>query len=114
MPITKHNFVVRKVDELADILRDAFRIAQTGRKGPVLVDIPKDVTGATAEFTPVKPQIPVYKTELDGQELARAAQVIGNARRPGHLFRRGCGRVRGGRGALCAGQKGGDPRNLIR
>ena len=82
MPITKHNFVVRKVDELADILRDAFRIAQTGRKGPVLVDIPKDVTGATAEFTPVKPQIPVYKTELDGQELARAAQVIGNARRP--------------------------------
>ena len=65
MPITKHNFVVRKVDELADILRDAFRIAQTGRKGPVLVDIPKDVTGATAEFTPVKPQIPVYKTELD-------------------------------------------------
>ena len=77
MPITKHNFVVRKVDELADILRDAFRIAQTGRKGPVLVDIPKDVTGATAEFTPVKPQIPVYKTELDGQELARAVLAIG-------------------------------------
>ena len=46
MPITKHNFVVRDVTELADVLRDAFRIANTGRPGPVLVDIPKDVTAA--------------------------------------------------------------------
>ena len=104
MPITKHNFVVRKVDELADILRDAFRIAQTGRKGPVLVDIPKDVTGATAEFTPVKPQIPVYKTELDGQELARAAQVIGNARRPVIYFG----------GGVAASEAGEDNRSAIR
>ena len=50
MPITKHNFVVRRVEELADTLRNAFRIAQTGRPGPVLVDIPKDVTANVCEF----------------------------------------------------------------
>ena len=50
MPITKHNFVVYDVKDLADTLREAFRIAQTGRKGPVLVDIPKDVTAAMCEF----------------------------------------------------------------
>ena len=52
MPITKHNFTVRRVEELADTMRSAFRIAQSGRKGPVLVDIPKDVTAAVCEFTP--------------------------------------------------------------
>ena len=52
MPITKHNFIVKKVENLADTLRHAFRIANEGRKGPVLVDIPKDITGAICEFTP--------------------------------------------------------------
>ncbi len=56
MPITKHNFTVRKVEELADTMRAAFRIAQSGRKGPVLVDIPKDVTAAVCEFTPKQPE----------------------------------------------------------
>ena len=56
MPITKHNFTVRRVEELADTMRSAFRIAQSGRKGPVLVDIPKDVTAAVCEFTPKKPE----------------------------------------------------------
>ena len=55
MPITKHNFVVRRVEDLAHTLREAFRIAQTGRKGPVLVDIPKDVTGAITEYVPEPP-----------------------------------------------------------
>ena len=55
LPITKHNFVVRDVTQLADILRSAFRIAQTGRCGPVLVDIPKDVTAAKTEFQPLGP-----------------------------------------------------------
>ena len=48
MPITKHNFTVRRVEDLADTMRAAFRIAQSGRKGPVLVDIPKDVTAPCA------------------------------------------------------------------
>ena len=50
MPITKHNFTVRRVEDLADTMRAAFRIAQSGRKGPVLVDIPKDVTAAVCEL----------------------------------------------------------------
>ena len=51
LPITKHNYFVRNVDELADCIREAFAIAKSGRPGPVLVDIPKDVQIATAEFT---------------------------------------------------------------
>ncbi len=82
MPITKHNFVVRDVCELADILRDAFRIAQTGRKGPVLVDIPKDVTAAKAEFTPQKPRaLPAFPVPL-ADEIAAAAAMINAAQRP--------------------------------
>ena len=51
MPITKHNFIVKDVTKLADTMRRAFMIAKTGRPGPVLVDIPKDVTGAKCEYT---------------------------------------------------------------
>ena len=50
MPITKHNFMVQDINELADTIREAFRIANTGRKGPVLIDITKDVTAAVTEF----------------------------------------------------------------
>ena len=56
MPITKHNFTVRRVEDLADTMRAAFRIAQSGRKGPVLVDIPKDVTAAVCEFENKQPE----------------------------------------------------------
>ena len=56
LPITKHNFYVTDVNRLADILRSAFTIAQSGRKGPVLVDIPKDITLAEAEYEP-KPSV---------------------------------------------------------
>ena len=52
MPITKHSFVVRKVEDLHETIRRAFEIAQSGRPGPVLVDIPKDVTAAQCEFLP--------------------------------------------------------------
>ena len=52
MPITKHNFTVRSVEELADTLRKAFEIAAEGRPGPVLVDVPKDVQVATYDFEP--------------------------------------------------------------
>ena len=82
MPITKHNFVVRDVSELADILRDAFRIAQTGRKGPVLVDIPKDVTGAKAEFTPQKPLAIPPCGVPQAEEIAEAAAMINASQRP--------------------------------
>ena len=52
MPITKHNFIVKKIEHLADTIRHAFRIANEGRKGPVLVDIPKDITAMMCEYTP--------------------------------------------------------------
>ena len=55
MPITKHNFTVRRVEDLADTMRAAFRIAQSGRKGPVLVDIPKDVTANPSPSAPSPP-----------------------------------------------------------
>lgn len=91
MPITKHNFVVRKVEELADTLRAAFRIANTGRKGPVLVDIPKDVTAAKCEFTHKSPENPVYETVLENGALEKAAEIINNASRPVIYFGGGVG-----------------------
>ena len=50
MPITKHNFLVKRVEDLADTIREAFRIAKSGRPGPVLVDVPKDVQNALYEY----------------------------------------------------------------
>lgn len=82
MPITKHNFVVRHVEELADVLRSAFRIAQTGRKGPVLVDIPKDVTAAKTEFTNKAPFVTPPAPKPLQSEIASAAAMIAEAERP--------------------------------
>ena len=83
MPITKHNFVVRHVEELADTMREAFRIAQTGRKGPVLVDIPKDVTSARAEYTPAPAFQPAPpSTEYDPIAVRQVAEIINRAKRP--------------------------------
>ena len=69
MPITKHNFTVRRVEELADTMRSAFRIAQSGRKGPVLVDIPKDVTAAVCEFTPQKAGAHPHRYHLQREQV---------------------------------------------
>lgn len=81
MPITKHNFVVRKVEDLADTLRAAFRIAASGRPGPVLVDIPKDVTANKTTYTPMDPvEIPVSGT-IDG-DIVEIAELINRAERP--------------------------------
>lgn len=86
MPITKHNYVVRRVEDLADTLRNAFRIAQTGRPGPVLVDIPKDVTAATCEFTHKEP-LPIKKTyELKQTYIEMAAKLINQSQRPVIFF----------------------------
>ena len=82
MPITKHNFTVRRVEELADTMRSAFRIAQSGRKGPVLVDIPKDVTAAVCEFTPKKPEHIRTVTTFNAEQVKWAADLINAAQRP--------------------------------
>ena len=52
LPITKHNYLVKHVEDLADTIREAFYVANHGRNGPVLVDIPKDITAATREYHP--------------------------------------------------------------
>lgn len=82
MPITKHNFVVRRVEELADTLRDAFRIAQTGRPGPVLVDIPKDVTANVCEFESRAPLDTSCTYDMTEADLRRVADAINQAERP--------------------------------
>lgn len=82
MPITKHGYIVKDVNQLADTLRKAFYIAQSGRPGPVLVDITKDVTANTAEFTPKEP-IPVEKkSNYTAEDIDKAAELIEQAQKP--------------------------------
>lgn len=83
MPITKHNFIVKDVTRLADTMRRAFRIAKTGRPGPVLVDIPKDVTAAKCEYTyqEAKPVERVAK-DITEEALQRAVALIEAAEKP--------------------------------
>ncbi|MCL2224624.1 MAG: biosynthetic-type acetolactate synthase large subunit [Defluviitaleaceae bacterium] len=83
MPITKHNFIVKDVAELADTIRQAFHIAKSGRPGPVLVDIPKDVATFECNYsmkTPIAPQNESSRTTP--QELNKAAWLIHEAKRP--------------------------------
>ena len=82
MPITKHNFIVKSVDELADTIRLAFQIAMSGRKGPVLVDVPKDITQAFTEYTPAPAQKPNEAAPLKEDEISAAAELIANAKKP--------------------------------
>ena len=83
MPITKHNFIVKDINELADTLRTAFKIAKSGRPGPVLVDIPKDVQVAKCEFEPkTQPVIPYPIPFAPDDKLEKAADMINAAERP--------------------------------
>jgi acetolactate synthase-1/2/3 large subunit len=86
LPVTKHNFLVSKAEDLARVLREAFQIARSGRPGPVLVDITKDAQQASAifDFEAAKPRPyrphPMLRVEESG--LAQAAELIRNAKRP--------------------------------
>ncbi len=82
MPITKHGYIVKNVEELADTLRHAFTIAKSGRPGPVLVDITKDVTAAVCEFTPVQSEAPRRRYLCTEEELDATAKHIMEAKRP--------------------------------
>lgn len=81
MPITKHNYIVKDVNELAGVIREAFNIANSGRKGPVLIDILKNVQIAEAEYEPQKP-VPVRRKPVPTEALQSAARAIGEAERP--------------------------------
>ncbi len=82
LPVTKHNFIVKNVKDLANVIRKAFRIAMSGRKGPVLIDIPKDVTGAVCEFTPEVPQEIVNPLFSGQADFEAAAKAVNAAKRP--------------------------------
>ncbi|MBR1592612.1 MAG: biosynthetic-type acetolactate synthase large subunit [Ruminococcus sp.] len=83
MPITKHNFIVKDIRELADVLRTAFKIAKSGRPGPVLVDIPKDVQTAVWDFEPKPDPVRPYPLRFASEgKLKKAAEMINNAERP--------------------------------
>ena len=83
MPITKHNFIVKDINELAPTIRKAFQIAKEGRPGPVLVDITKDVTAATIDFAPCVPDVIEPRRYTDGsQEIDQAIKMIEASEKP--------------------------------
>lgn len=83
MPVTKHNFIVKDVTKLADTIREAFYIANAGRKGPVLIDIPKDVTAAVCEYESKEPKKIVFHNP-DGvnHQIETAVKLISESERP--------------------------------
>ena len=88
MPITKHNFIVRDVKDLADTIRKAFYIAKSDRPGPVLIDIPKDITSAITEYEAVDPSkldfnLPSKKIPFPSeQQIENAAKLIDDSQKP--------------------------------
>lgn len=82
MPITKHNYIVKDVKKLADTIRKAFVIAKSGRPGPVLIDIPKDVTANKAEYRRVEPGMVLPSREINEEEIENALKMINKAKKP--------------------------------
>jgi len=84
-PCTKHNYLVKKLEDLPMILKEAFYIARSGRPGPVLVDIPKDITAEIGEFVyPAQINLPTYKPSYKGndRQIKKAADAIKKAKKP--------------------------------
>ncbi len=83
MPITKHNYIVKDVKDLADTIRKAFTIARTGRPGPVLIDIPKDVTANQCEYEKVEiDPTDIAKVEVDLADIDTAVEMIKASKKP--------------------------------
>ncbi len=83
MPITKYNFIVKDINKLAKVIRRAFVIAQSGRPGPVLVDITKDVTAATADYEYQEPEKIEPQTDtIKEEDMERALEMIRKAQKP--------------------------------
>ena len=82
LPVTKHNYIVKKTEDLADTIREAFKIAKSGRPGPVLIDIPKDVQITSAEYIPQTEVAPYPKLLAADDELSVAVQMLQDAERP--------------------------------
>ncbi len=82
MPITKHNYFVNRIEDLEPALRNAFRIANSGRKGPVLIDITKDVTAAMIDYKKGEPMPLDPKPVADDEDVQKIADLINQAERP--------------------------------
>lgn len=82
MPVTKHNYIVKDIQRLAKVLREAFQIAESGRPGPVLVDIPKDIQIALCEFEPKSAPVAKETKVIDKSTLEKAVKLIKDAKRP--------------------------------
>ena len=82
MPVTKHNYIVKDVNKLADVIREAFIIANSGRPGPVLIDIPKDVQLATCEFEYKKKEVKKREYKNGSEAFQNALELILKSKRP--------------------------------
>ena len=91
MPITKHSFIVKHIDDLASTIRRAFKIAKSGRPGPVLVDITKDVTAAETEYIPETQEVIERKTDtIREEDVNKVLEMIKVSRRPFIMAGGGC------------------------
>ncbi|MBE6071511.1 MAG: biosynthetic-type acetolactate synthase large subunit [Clostridium butyricum] len=83
MPITKHNYIVKDIKDLQDIIKEAFYIAQEGRPGPVLIDIPKDITADKAIYTPIVPkEIEREARVIKAKSIEEAVELINESEKP--------------------------------
>ena len=83
MPVTKHSFIVKDITKLADTIRKAFFIAGSNRPGPVLVDVPKDITAAVTEYTPCPPvRLQKQRNPVEEHEIDKAVEMLNQAERP--------------------------------
>ncbi len=82
IPITKHNVIVKEIEDLAPAIREAFYIAQSGRPGPVLVDVTKDVTVEEGDYTPEKPKAIEHKNAFKPEDITAAIEAINQSKKP--------------------------------
>lgn len=82
MPITKHNYIVKDITKLADIVREAISIATTGRPGPVLIDVPKDIQLANCDYLPQSAPPPQDHSKLSDESVKDAIELINSSKRP--------------------------------
>lgn len=89
MPITKYNFIVKDVKDLAPIIRRAFKIAISGRPGPVLIDVPKNVTAAMCQYIP-EPKVEPVQNHVNGEKIEDAIKIIEESKKPIIMVGGGC------------------------
>ncbi|MDR1292625.1 MAG: biosynthetic-type acetolactate synthase large subunit [Clostridiales Family XIII bacterium] len=82
LPITKHSYALRDIDDVAPAVREAFRIAKSGRPGPVLIDVPKDLLVGEADYKPEKPLPPYARPKVESARIKEVAALINKSKRP--------------------------------